>query len=104
MLDDFYKYNFIKKSKSELATETILNNIYHKMWDDRGYQSVYYLGAINQLKGMIKGMRDDYSFTKKDMLMILASQKKCADAPDEIKSLIDDILEECDYKENPNDT
>jgi len=100
MLDDFYKYNFIKKTKSDLASDAILNNIYRKLWDERGYQSIYYLGAINQLKVMIKGMRDDGSFTKKDLLMILASQKKYADAPEEIKSLIDDILEEFDYKEN----
>lgn len=100
MLEDLYKYKYIKKSKSELAEEAILNNIYHKMWDDRGYQAIYYLGAINQLKVIIEKMRDNYSFTKKDLLMILASQKQYSDAPDEIKSLIDDILEEFDYKEN----
>lgn len=100
MLNEFNKYKYIKKSKSEMATDEILNNIYRKMWDNRGYQSVYYLGAINQLKVMIQGMMDDYSFTKKDLLAILASQKKCSDAPDEIKSLIDDILEEFESKEN----
>ena len=100
MLEDLYKYKYIKKSKSELAQDAILSNIYQKMWDDGGYQSIYYLGAINQLLCMINGMRDNYSFTKKDLLMIIAATKQYDDAPDEIKSLIDEILEEFDYKEN----
>ena len=99
MLDELYKYNFTKKSKSDLASDAILNNIYHKMWDDRGYTTGYYLGVVNQLKSMIKGMRDDHTFSQKDLLMLLASSKNYDETPDEIKSLIDDILEECNYKE-----
>ena len=96
---DFSEYKFIKRSKSELASDKIVNDIYRKWWDEQGYNSIYYLGAISQLKTMVKNMRDDTSFTKKDLLMIIADIKSWNDAPDEIKGLVDDILEEFDYKE-----
>lgn len=97
---DFNDYKFIKKSKSELAADKIMNDIYRKLWDEQGYTTVYYLGAIVQLKAMVKSMKDTTSFTKRDLLMIIAGMKNYPEAPDEIKSLVDDILEEFDYKEN----
>ena len=97
---DFSEYKFIKRSKSELASDKIVSDIYRKWWDERGYTSIYYLGAISQLKAMVRNMKDDTSFTKKDLLMIIADTKNYNDVPDEIKSLVDDILEEFDYKEN----
>ena len=100
MLNEFNQYKFIRKSKSELAADEIVQNISRKLWDEKGYNTIYHLGAIMQLKCMIKGMKDDYSLTKSDLLAILASSKNYDDAPDEIKNLIDDILEEFDYKEN----
>jgi hypothetical protein len=93
-------YEFIKRPKSDLATDEIMSNIYRKWWDEQGYTTVYYLGAISQLKAMVKNMKDTTSFTKKDLLMIIANTKNYPEAPDEIKNLVDDILEEFDYKEN----
>jgi hypothetical protein len=100
MLNEFNQYKFLKKSKSELAVDEIIQSISRKLWDEKGYNTVYHLGAIVQLKCMIKGMKDDYSLTKNDLLAILASAKSYDDASEEIKSLIDDILEEFDYEEN----
>lgn len=97
---DFSEYKFIKRSKSELTSDKIVSDIYRKWWDEQGYTSIYYLGAISQLKVMVKNMKDSTSFTKNDLLMIIADTKNYKDIPEEIKNLVDDILEEFDYKEN----
>ena len=100
MLDEFNKYKFIKKSKSELVADEIVQNISRKLWNDQGYNDIYRLGAIIMLKMMIETLRPSDSYTKKDLLMVLASQKNYDDISDDIKNLIDSILEEFDYKEN----
>ena len=97
---NFNNYNFIKKSESELTQDEIMNGIYRKLWDEKGYTTVYYLGAISQLKAMVKNMKDNTSFSKKELLMIIADMKNYPEVPDEIKILVNDILEEFDYKEN----
>lgn len=99
MIDEFNKYKFIKKSKSELAADEIVQNISRKLWSDQGYDDIYRLGAIIMLKMMIETLRPSDSYTKKDLLMFLASQKNYDDISDDIKNLIDNILEEFDYKE-----
>ena len=97
---NFNDYEFIKRPKSDLAADKILSNIYHKWWNDKSYNTVYYLGAIAQLKAMVKGMKDGAYVTKKDLLRIIAKTKTYPEVSNEIKNLIDDILEEFDYKEN----
>ncbi len=98
MLDEFNKYKFIKKSKSELAADEIVQNISRKIWNDQGYNDIYRLGAIIMLKMMIETLRHSDSYTKKDLLMVLVSQKNYDDISDDIKNLIDSILEEFDYE------
>ena len=102
MLDEFNKYKFIKKSKSELAADEIIQNISRKLWNDQGYNDIYRLGAIMVLKAMIEGCRHSDAYTKKDLLMVLASQKNYDDTSDDIKNLIDSILEEFDSKDSGN--
>jgi hypothetical protein len=100
MLDEFNKYKFIKKSKSELVADEIVQNISRKLWNDQGYNEIYRLGAIMVLKAMIESLRHSDAYTKKDLLMFLASQKNYNDTSDDIKNLIDSILEEFDYETN----
>lgn len=100
MLDEFNKYKFIKKSKSELAADEIVQNISRKLWNDQGYNDIYRLGAIMMLKAMIESLRHSDAYTKHDLLMFLVAQKHYDDTSDDMKSLIDNILEELDYKEN----
>lgn len=104
MIDEFNKYKFIKKSKSELAADEIVQNISRKLWSDQGYNDIYRLGAIIMLKMMIETLRPSDSYTKKDLLMVLASQKNYDDISDDIKNLIDSILEEFDHKETNHET
>ena len=92
-------YEFIERPKSELAADNIINDIYRKFWDEHGYMSIYYLGAISQLKSIVKHMKDTTSLTKHDLLTIIAGMKNYPEAPDNIKSLIDTILEEFDYED-----
>ena len=100
MIDEFMKYKFIKKSKSELASDEIVNNLSMKLWNDSGYNIVYVLGMINYLKSMVIAMRDSDYYSKKDLMRLIASFKDGDDYPDEIKSLVDTILEELEGKEN----
>ena len=100
MIDEFMKYKFIKKSKSELASDEIVNNLSRKLWNDSGYNIAYLLGIINYLKNMVITMRDFDYYSKKDLMRLIASFKDGDDYPDEIKSLVNTILEELEEKEN----
>ena len=100
MLNEFDKYKFIKKSKSELASDEIINRISQKLWDDSGYNVVYMLGVINYLSAMAKQMRSYDTYSKKDLITLIASIKNGNETPDEIKNLVDIVLEEFNKKEN----
>ena len=100
MLNEFDKYKFIKKSKSELASDEIINRISRKLWDDSGYNVVYMLGVINYLSAMAKQMRSYDTYSKKDLITLIASIKNGNETPDEIKNLVDIVLEELNKKEN----
>lgn len=100
MLNEFDKYKFIKKSKSELASDEIINRISQKLWDDSGYNIVYMLGVINYLSAMAKQMRSYDTYSKKDLITLIASIKNGNETPDEIKKFVDIVLEELDKKES----
>lgn len=84
------------KSNSELELEKLLNNT---IWNN-GYSTIYYLGAINQLKMLAEALGKYHTLNKTDILSIIHSWKTNDDVPDEIKSLINMVLEEFGYKEN----
>lgn len=100
MLEELRKYKYIKKSNSELETDRLVNNISYKLWNDNGYQTIYYLGIITELKMLAEVLGSHHTINKTDILAIINSFKANKDVPDEIKNLIDMILEEFDYKEN----
>lgn len=84
------------KTKSETESDRIIHNL---LWNN-GYGTVYYLGMIHQLTGIAKVMKESTHLTKKDILMLIGSYKENKDVPNEIKELIDIVLDEFDYKEN----
>ena len=100
MLNEFDKYKFIKKSKCELATDEIINRISRKLWNDSGYNVVYMLGVINYLSAMAKQMRSYDTYSKKDLITLIASIKNGNETPDEIKNLVDIVLEELNEKDD----
>ena len=100
MLNEFNKYKFIKKSESELASDEIINSISRKLWNDNGYNVVYMLGIVNYLSAMAKHMRNYDTYSKKDLITFIAVIKEGDGTPDEIKKLIDIVLEELKEKEN----
>lgn len=100
MINEFNKYKFIKKSESELASDEIINGLSRKLWNDSGYNIAYMLGVVNYISAMAKQMRSNDAFTKKDLVMLISSIKDGNDTPDEIKKLIDIVLEELQEKEN----
>ena len=100
MTNEFMKYKLIEKSKSELASDEIVNDLFRKLWNDSGYNIAYLLGIINYLKEMVIVMRDSDFDSKKDLMRLIASFKDGDDYPDEIKSLVDIVLEELKEKEN----
>ena len=100
MLNEFMKYKFIKKSESELASDKIINDLSRKLWNDSGYNIAYMLGIVNYLSAMAKQMRSNEAFTKKDLVMLISSIKDGNETPNEIKKLVDIVLEELKEKEN----
>ena len=65
MINEFMKYKFIEKTKSELASDEICNALSRKLWNDSGYNVVYMLGIVNYLSAMAKQMRSYDALTKK---------------------------------------
>lgn len=100
MLNEFNKYKFIKKSESELASDEIINSISQKLWNDSGYNVVYILGIVNYLSAMARQMSNYDTYSKKDLITLIAAIKDGDGTPDEIKKLIDIVLEELKGKEN----
>lgn len=100
MLNEFNKYKFIKKSESELASDEICNALSRKLWNDSGYNVAYMLGVVNYLSAMAKQMRSYDAFTKKDLVRCIEGIRDGNDTPDEIKKLVDIVLEELKEKEN----
>ena len=102
MINDFYKYKITEKSKFELAADEITLGITNKIWGELGYNSVYYLGAVGFLRSMAKsiGKRDEY--TKMYLLDVINSIKQIDGAPENIKELVDVVLEEFEYKKGDN--
>jgi hypothetical protein len=99
MISEFNKYKFIKKSESELASDEIINNLSRKLWNDSGYNVAYMLGVVNYLSAMAKQMRSHDALTKKDLIRCITAIKDGNDTPDEIKKLVDIVLEELKEKE-----
>lgn len=96
MIEQLNKYKFIKKTKSELETDKIINDLDNKLWDNAGYTTIYNLGAVNQLKVIAQAL-DKYSYIKKnDILKLISSHKESKGVSD----LVNMILEEFDYEEN----
>ena len=99
----FDKYQYFKQSKSEMKQEEIVHNISNKLLDQHGYNTVFYLGALLQLKCIASVLEDEESFNKQDVLEAIDDDyKKQKEMPDDIKELADIILKEFDYKENAN--
>lgn len=100
MLEELKQYKFIKKSKSELEMDKLINNVSNKLWNDSGYSTIFYLGAVNQLKMLAECLNKYDSLGRNEILMLISSFKTNDDAPDEIKNLAAMILDEFDYKED----
>ena len=100
MLNDFMKYKFIEKTKSELASDEIINNLSRKLWNDSGYNVAYMLGVVNYLSTLAKSMRSCDALMKKDLVRCIEGIKDGNETPDEIKKLVDVVLEELKDKEN----
>lgn len=100
MINEFNKYKFIKKSESELASDEIINNLSRKPWNDSGYNVAYMLGVVNYMSALVKQMRYYDALTKKDLIKFIAALKEGNETPDEIKSLVDIVLEELKEKES----
>lgn len=100
MIEELKKYKYIKKSKSELEVDRIVNDISNKLWNDNGYMTIYKLGALNQLKIIAQALGKYGRFERDDILKLISSYKESEGVSD----LVDMILEEFNYKENNNET
>ena len=58
------------------------------------------LGVVNYLSAMAKQMRSYDTLTKRDLARCIEGIKEGSETPDEIKKLVDIVLEELKEKEN----
>lgn len=100
MLEELKNYKFIKKSKSELERDRIIDSLTLKLWGEHNYLTIYYIGILSQLQAIATGLGSHGTINRNDILMLINTFKASDDMPDEIKNLVDMILEEFDYKEN----
>lgn len=100
MIEELKKYKYIKKSKSELEADRIVNDISNRLWNDNGYMTIYNLGALNQLKIIAQALGKYSHLERDDILKLISSYKESEGVSD----LVDMILEEFDYKENDYET
>lgn len=98
MFEEFKKYKYIEKSKSELEADKIIDDIVNKFWKDAGYTTVYNLGAVCQLKTIAQAL-DKYGRLERDDILKLISTFKESEG---VSDLVNMILEEFEYKENSN--
>lgn len=99
MIEELRKYRFVEKSKSEIEADRILTDIQNKWFVGLGYETVYKLGAIHELKTIAKTLDKYNTIDQNTVLTALATFKKSEDVAD----LVSMILEEFKYKENNNE-
>lgn len=87
-------------SESGRESEKIVQSLCFKLWKDSGYAVAYWLGAVNQLKFMAQSLKGSYAFNRECCLEIIKNLKTTEEVPDEVKNLIDTILNEFKDKEN----
>jgi hypothetical protein len=99
MPKELAKLRYFKKSNYEIETDKVFNNLHRRLWDDYGYTTVYYLGIIDQLRAMAKNLKSG-CLKQNDILRLINYLKTTEEVPNEIKNLVDIVLNEFDYKEN----
>ena len=97
------KFKHIEKTKSEIATDEIIDGIMKKLWMQSDYATIFYFGIVANLKQFAKAFKEPCVTTREDCLKIMGTYKTDNNVPDKIKDLIDTIFEEFDYKENKNE-
>lgn len=86
-------------SESGRESEKIVQSLCLKLWKDSGYAVAYWLGAINQLKFIAQSLKDSCVLDRHCCLEFMKTFKTTEDVPDEVKNLIDIILDEFEDKE-----
>lgn len=92
-------YRYFNTSESERESEKIMQSLCRKLWKDSGYSTAYWLGAVNQLKHIAQSLKGSYALDRKCCLEIMKNFKTTEEVPDEVKNLIDIILDEFKDKE-----
>lgn len=96
MLKDFRYLNMLE---SERESEKIMQSLCRKLWNDSGYAVAYWLGAVNQLKCIARSLKGSHALDRHCCLEFMKTFKTIEDVPDEVKNLIDIILDEFEDKE-----
>ena len=97
MLEKLKQYKITEKSKYELAVDKVLEGANQRLWHNNGYYELFYLGAINQLQVIAEYLKKSNSIGKDEIRLLLEGYKTIDYVPDEIKNLVDVILDEFDY-------
>ena len=99
MLEDLKKYEYIKKSKSELKRHEIVDGISKRLLEEKGYLAFYYLGVLDQLSSMARVLTKTDCLKRSDLIGLINELQYIDDVPNDIKNLAKMILDEFDDKE-----
>lgn len=98
MIEELKKYKYIKKSNFELSRDKAFDKINIKLWENSGILTAYYMGIIDELKGLAEIAKPEITLKRNDFLKLIEGLLDGDNVPDDVKTVIEEVFKEYDYK------
>lgn len=100
MIEELKKYKYIKKSNFELSRDKAFDKINIKLWENSGILTAYYMGIIDELKGLAEIAKPEITLSRNDFLKMIEGLLDGDNVPDDVKAVIEEVFKEFNYKPN----
>ena len=98
MIEELKKYKYIKKSNFELSRDKAFNKINIKLWENSGILTAYYMGIIDELKGLAEIAKPEITLKRNDFLKLIEGLLDGDNVPDDVKTVIEEVFKEFNYE------
>ena len=98
MIEELKKYKYIKKSNFELSRDKAFDKINIKLWENSGILTAYYMGIIDELKGLAEIAKSEITLSRNDFLKLIEGLLDGDNVPDDVKAVIEEVFKEFDYR------
>ena len=98
MIEELKKYKHIKKSNFELSRDKAFDKINIKLWENSGILTAYYMGIIDELKGLAEIAKPEITLSRNDFLKLIEGLLDGDNVPDDVKAVIEEVFKEFDYR------